>query len=49
LKWPNLKVLINPKQAFEKKTKILFGTFLLSAIEFKICPLVTENLILFGN
>jgi len=47
LKWPNLKVLVNPKQDFKKKTKILFCAFLLSTIEFKIRPLVTQNLILF--
>jgi hypothetical protein len=48
LKWPNLKVLVNPKQEFKKKTEILFGAFLLSAIEFKIRPLVTQNFILFN-
>ena len=47
MKWPNLKVLVNPKQEFKKKTEILFGAFLLSAIEFKIRPLVTQNFILF--
>jgi len=47
LKWPNLKVLVNPKQDFKKKTKILFCAFLLSTIEFKIRPLVTQNMILF--
>jgi len=45
LKWPNLKVLVNPKQDFKKKTKILFCAFLLSTIEFKIRPLVTQNMI----
>ena len=48
MKWPNLKVLVNPKQEFKKKTEILFGAFLLSAIEFKIRPLVTQNFILFN-